>query len=282
MNNSTSLSSTAALVMAWAAPLYATGPAREFFRQIELSAGEELLSQCDAICPWYGEVILNRKYFIRDWARRQLEQSDQPWRIVIPAAGMSPLSLDLLGSHASHISQIIEYDLEGMEEKRRLYDLAVPNWSDKIVCLTANVSLTSTASELSRFHGGNSTTIPTLVVIEGVSYYLPAVSLKNLVASFHSPDARNRVIIEYMLPDSDIAENRRPIPEGVFRVIEQKCGIPSIRRYSQTEMCQLMEAAEGSADRHVSMREMELLRTGGNQYFPCDHDGWITITTGCI
>ncbi len=64
------LNDTAALVMAWAAPLYAEGMVGAFFNQLDLSRGHNLLTRCEAVCPWYGEVIRNRKHFIRHLIER--------------------------------------------------------------------------------------------------------------------------------------------------------------------------------------------------------------------
>jgi len=278
---SPSLTSAAALTMSWSAPLYTTGAAAEFIRQLDLSPAFSLLEQCNNVCQWYGEVILNRKHFIREWITRQIAASSQTWQIVIPAAGMSPLSLELLESYPDRISHIIEYDLEGMDEKKRLYDLIAPGLSNRIRCLKADMSLTSASQKIARQHGFDMEQ-PTLIAIEGISYYLPAVSLKNLVACFHTPSGQNQIIIEYLMPASEIADERRSIPDDVFGIIEQKCGITDIRRYSQTEMSLLFDAAHGCAEQHAYMREMELLRTGGNLYFPSDRDGWTSVTAGRI
>jgi len=64
---------TAALVMRWALPFYEKSPALRFAEQLDLSGGEQLYSGCSAICPWYGEVIQNRKYFMKKIIERPLD-----------------------------------------------------------------------------------------------------------------------------------------------------------------------------------------------------------------
>ncbi|OPX80940.1 MAG: hypothetical protein A4E50_01317 [Methanosaeta sp. PtaB.Bin087] len=70
---------TASLVTLWSLPLYAGAGAqvREFLKMLDLSSGEGLLRRCNAICDWYGEVILNRKHFIKRTAKRERERCER-------------------------------------------------------------------------------------------------------------------------------------------------------------------------------------------------------------
>ncbi len=87
------LEPTAALVMAWALPLYQSGPVGDFVSQLDLSSGADLLCRCQAVCSWYGEVILNRKHFIRHLILKHLKAGSEPVQIILLAAGKSPLGL---------------------------------------------------------------------------------------------------------------------------------------------------------------------------------------------
>ena len=113
--NKLRLHPTAALVILWSLPLYSTGPppVREFLEMLDLSSGEDLVRRCDAICDWYGEVILNRKHFIKSLVEKLLAESEnrvgKEMQIVILAAGKSPLAL--VASHRSLLSN--RQDLRG-------------------------------------------------------------------------------------------------------------------------------------------------------------------------
>jgi hypothetical protein len=96
MAKPTNLEPTAALVMLWARGLYRTGSAARFCSCLDLTAGERMRWECEAVCPWYGEVILNRKWFIRHLAAGFIADACTPCQIVVPAAGKSPLALELL------------------------------------------------------------------------------------------------------------------------------------------------------------------------------------------
>ena len=103
------LGDTAALVMSWSMSLYKNGLARSYVNRLDLSAGNALLMKCNEVCSWYDEVILDRKHFMRCLVENVLRSSNEgPWQIVIPAAGVSSLSLELLTGNASCIACILK------------------------------------------------------------------------------------------------------------------------------------------------------------------------------
>ncbi|HSQ94285.1 MAG TPA: hypothetical protein VLL74_08330, partial [Methanoregula sp.] len=134
------LEPTAALVMIWARDLYGTGSAARFYSHLDLSAGQRMKKECDEACPWYGEVILNRKWWIRHLAHNFIESAASPCQVIIPAAGKSPLALELLDSLGDRIASVIEIDISGMEEKQCLYERAAPSHAAKIRCIPADLS----------------------------------------------------------------------------------------------------------------------------------------------
>src|SRR5512138_3113305 len=109
---------TAALVMLWSGDLYRTGRPARFRENLDLSAGLDLKQRCDRVCPWYHEVILNRKWLISRRAARFIRKAGTPCQVIIPAAGQSPLALELLDSCSGKITSVIETDVAGMEEKQ--------------------------------------------------------------------------------------------------------------------------------------------------------------------
>ncbi|MFA5212023.1 MAG: hypothetical protein WC406_01675, partial [Methanoregula sp.] len=91
------VSDTAALVMLWASEYYRTKPlTRAYVNGLDLSSGEELLRCYDRICPWYHEVIINRKHFISQTVQALTVKDDSPVTIVNLGAGFSPLALEMV------------------------------------------------------------------------------------------------------------------------------------------------------------------------------------------
>jgi hypothetical protein len=81
----------------------------------------------------------------------RLDADESECQLVFPAAGKSPLALELLERNHSKINRIFEIDISGMEEKKKLYDRICPDNSKKIICITADITSPNIASLLNKF-----------------------------------------------------------------------------------------------------------------------------------
>jgi Leucine carboxyl methyltransferase len=280
------LNDTAALVMSWAAPLYTEGEVGAFFNELDLSRGHTLRTLCDGVCPWYGEVILNRKYFIRHLIERELGSSTKPYQVVIAAAGISPLALELLINQPERVARAIEVAIEvdtvGMEEKRALYGLITPDLTDQVSCITLDITSQGFSCEMLRDEAAYNAEIPTIVLFEGISYYIAEEHLRRAMAVFQSDQRRNRIVLEYMFPCELVKEERRPIPRGIMETIGTYAELQHIQCYSPSHVEQLFESARGEVIAHYDLFDMEHVRTGGRTWFAERDDGWIGCTIGSI
>lgn len=268
------LSDTAALVMSWSMSLYMQGLVRSYVDCLDLSAGNSLLTSCNEVCSWYNEVILDRKHFMRCLVEKVLRSFDQePWQIVIPAAGVSPLSLELLAANASHIARIFEIDISEMEEKDALYRSIVPTLCSKVRHITGDITAHNFVQTLKS--AGHRSELPTIVLIEGISYYISREDLSRLIGAFRSEQQENKIIIEYLLPCSSISEERRTIPQGVFGTIKDHAGLQHIICYTADEIGALLQSIGGTTLTHYSQGDMERARTGTQIRFQRIQDGWI-------
>jgi O-methyltransferase involved in polyketide biosynthesis len=268
------LDATAALVMAWASPLYEGGRVRDFFDELDLSKGEALLKRCEEVCPWYGEVILNRKHLISRLVGRELARAPEPCRVVVPAAGMSPLALEVLEEYPDSVTDVVEIDISGMAEKHALYEQVAPDLAGRIACVRADITAPSLAP-----YAGNG---PVVLVVEGVSYYLGREALGGMISSFCSGNGRNVVVVEYLAPCQMVAQRRRSIPRSIFGSIRDACGLAPLSVYTPGGMASVLRDAGGRVDAHYSMATMERMRCGENHFFRSDEDGWIWCTKGRI
>jgi len=298
------LEPTASLVILWSLSLYAksSAPVRRFVGMLDLSAGEELLRRCDEICDWYGDVILNRKHFIKYLIERLLAESEGVEeeekgkeeergekagekaaegmvQIVILAAGKSPLALELLIENPARIAKIFEVDLAGIEEKRRLYSKVAPDLVERLRCLTLDVASEDLLDRLAE--EGFDRDAPAIVLMEGISYYLSKNSLEEIVSRFRS-GGRNRIIFEYLVPCSEVKADRRPIPKGVFSLIREEAGTDGTVCYTRAELSDLFLRSGGRRVSCFDMSEMEWLRLGKNKCFCSRGDGWIEAFLGSI
>jgi O-methyltransferase involved in polyketide biosynthesis len=268
------LEPTAALVMRWARPIYRSGPGSAFLGSLDLSSGEELHRRCATICDWYGEVICNRKYFIRRRIGELVSDTGAPCRLVILAAGRSPLALEMLASCGGKLSGVIEADITGMAEKQDLYATVAPGCEGRIRCLDGD--LTDDGDIRAMFGNADpGPASPTIVLMEGISYYLTPDELGGILRPFRSPDRSNRVIIEYLVPCRQVALPRRRIPQGIFGIIREACGIPRIWCHTPESLAALVDSPDGGLEEVVTMQQMEHCRTGANRYFRTRESGWI-------
>ncbi len=272
------LEPTAALVMRWALPLYRAGIAGRFVASLDLAGGRELHERCSAVCDWYGEVILNRKHCIGSLIRLQIAGTEDDVRVVILAAGRSPLGLELAADGSLSISSIVEVDIVGMEEKAALYAEIDPISCRRIRCLTADI----TARDLREVLGPEVSGAPSIVLLEGISYYLSERELARILLAFRSEDRSNRFVLEYLLPCDAVRPERRAIPREIFRIIGESAGLAAIRAYAPDEVDRIVAASGGAVDVHYRMNRMERRRTGETRYFPGEADGWISCCRGRI
>ena len=283
--NKLRLHPTAALVILWSLPLYARGPppVREFLEMLDLSSGEDLFRRCNAICDWYGEVILNRKHFIKCLIEKLLDESEEgegeEMQIVILAAGKSPLALELLIKNSARIAKIFEMDLAGIEEKMKLYSRLAPDIARKLRCLTADVTTDDLLFQLAG-EGFNPEALA-IILMEGISYYLPKEDLEKIVSKFRS-GGRNRFIIEYLVPCSEVKSARRTIPKGIFSLIRKEAGADGTICYTELELSRMFQRSGGREISCTDMSEMELLRLGFNRRFCERKDGWIEGFLGAV
>jgi hypothetical protein len=282
MAGSGELEPTAALVMDWAKDLYRTGSASAFCSSLDLSAGQRMKRECDEVCPWYPEVMMNRKWFIRHLASGMVSAADGPCRVIIPAAGKSPLALELLDLHPDKIVEIVETDIAGMDEKRRIYDAVAPAAAGRIRCVHADLYDREGTRKAVDGAGQNDPDLPTFIVLEGISYYVPPAVMSRVISLFASKSRHNTVILDYLFPCRLVREDRRYISRGIWSIIHRDCNFRATITYSPEDMKDTLIGAGCDQVRHYPMHDMERLRTGGNRFFPSAADGWIQISTASI
>lgn len=262
---------TAALVVRWARPLYGDGKAGSYLDHLDLASADGLWRACYRVCPWYEEVILNRKYLIRWWTEGWLsvDGNDQ---VIVLGAGLAPLSLEILESFP--LSHIVELDVTGMPEKDRLYHDIIPDGAHRIAFLEQDVCSDDLIENIGSRTPWFDAKRPKLFIIEGVSYYLPRDRLMRIVATIAS-QGPSTVIMEYLVPEADVEERGRQIPNGVFNAIADDMGHTPLTRLSKTDISAIVQETGGTVKADVSMRVMERLRTGRCHHFETDESGWI-------
>lgn len=272
----TRVSDTASLILLWAEnAVHTSAYSRSYTELLNLDFGRDLFTRCNAVWPHYGEVIKNRKHCIRNAALRSVQQ-DGATQVAVFGSGMDALSLDVAAS-ASNVT-VYEIDTLQMSLKRKIIRMVSDGLADSIKCITADLQNASRVVAEMRKAGWDRS-LPSVLVFEGISYFLPEEDLWNLISKFRRPDRGNAVLLEYLLHRHLIAPDRACVPERIFETI-QRCSqdhIRGITRYGIDDVQRQLAKLNGRVTKKHTMKDMEVGRTGRNKYFKTDESGWIEI-----
>ena len=265
-----SLSDTSAMILLWTGgAIHTSRNAKAYLKLVNLDAGRRLFNRCNKIWNHYDEVIKNRKKCILDLSR-QILKSRGIAQMVILGAGFDALSVEML-YHTKRL-QIYDVDIANMPLKERLVREAGVKES-RIHCIDSDVRNTAGLIDALEDRGWRSAK-PSLLVMEGFSYYLDRKELFDLIRTFQK-NRQNRVVLDYLLPHKCISKDRADIPAKVFDAINNTYDVP-LSRYDEGQIKKLF-GPDGDTVHTFNLKEMELARTGKNTYFKSRESGWIQV-----
>lgn len=262
------LSSTSALVLLWVRQeCYSSENAKKYLSLLDLSAGNDLYEQCQQICPYYDEVIKNRKFGVFDLIKKSLSGGIGIRQLVIAGAGLDALGIEVACCYPH--TRIFELDLDNMDIKSGLLSEIGGVSKSSIACINADLSNASDTLARLMEHGWDPN-LSTLLVLEGISYYLAPNTIRKLVEIIN-PD---RVIFEFLRPAEKVIPERARIAAEIFGLIARLCGCPDIFRYDHAEIGSLFGL---SVLTRYRMEQLESMRIGLSRYFPSEESGWIEV-----
>ncbi|MFA4860944.1 class I SAM-dependent methyltransferase [Methanoregula sp.] len=267
------VSDTAALVMLWAARYYAEKPLLgTYLHRLDLSAGQPLLDRYNGICPWYSEVIINRKHFIRSTVEELLRGRNKPTVIVNLGAGFSPLALELLPFLSDQV-RFIEMDMRNMDRKTRLYADLIPDPCRFISCREADIGNTACLDDtLAGMVNYEKTRL--IVVMEGLTYYIGRPVMERVLGCLSGLALDETLIFEHLKPCRLVSSERKFIPYEIFSHVRDYTGMDRMTTYSDSGIRTMLGPAFSC--RYSDMDEMEKRRTETNTYFPTPDSGWLS------
>ncbi|MDP6526325.1 MAG: class I SAM-dependent methyltransferase [Kiritimatiellia bacterium] len=189
-------------------------------------------------------------------------------QLVIAGAGFDALGIEVMEFHP-HV-KVFELDRDNMSIKSSIFEELNNGSSKGITLIDVDLLNTSAVYRSLAAHGWKPTE-PTVLLLEGISYYLPADTIQRLVQVIKP----GRLILEFLKQDEDIAPDRISIPNEVFGTISRLCGLSHIRKYNYSQLEQLLSNL--SIVTKCSMKRLEELRTGSNRFFPTEDSGWIEV-----
>ena len=268
------VSDTAALVMLWASRYYEpkplTGP---YLKKLDLSAGQPLLECYNGICPWYSEVIENRKHFIKNTVEELIKADNKPTTIVNLGAGFSPLALELSPLLCDRV-RFIEIDRNNMSHKHQRYSEHVPDRSRFISCIESDITDTAGLAEALRKQLGDPAGTKLIVVMEGLSYYIERSAMERVFESLSGLGQDLSIVFEHLKPCRLVNEERRSIPYRIFSHVRNYTALDRMTTYSQDEILAMLGSDFSCS--YYDMDAMERKRTGSCRYFLTPDAGWLS------
>lgn len=267
------LSDTSAFVTLLAGREVHTSPhTLRYLDMMDLSPGEDLIRKCLSVWPHLDQLVKNRKRCILDETLDCLSGGIE--QVVILGSGIDTLSLEVV-SRMEGVA-VYELDTDNMDAKRRLLDEAAPDVAGRIRCVTADLGRPSEAVARAAKAGWRAD-VPSVLVLEGVSYYLEEQTFWDIIRQFGA-GSESHVILEYMVPPGSIEPERAHIPDDVFDTIgEYLSDRLDIYRLDHNVVRKRAADLGGRVVRRHTMHTMEIHRTGATRHFPTERSGWIEV-----
>ncbi len=237
--------------------IYHGEAARTFLRSIDLSAAEPLVAQFEDLHEEIHMEILNRKHGVETSCRKYLNENPAA-QVIHLGGGLDPLSIDLADCYPK--ACFFDVDMANMPIKEEVNQAI--NGPD-VAFLTANLADTSSLIEILGGAGWSSDAA-TLLVSEGISYYIPKAAYRNTLASLRTPGGH--LVFEYSIPDRLLAGvPKAEVVNEFFRRFTALLSIPfPMQRYDDEEIRDLATGLDGEILDTFTQYQLEYSRTGEN------------------
>jgi len=256
------VSSTSALILLCTQEsIYEGAAAKNFLKKVQLDSGQPLFQRLSEILPYADQEVTNRKFAVKKFANNFLASHPNS-QVIFLAAGLDPKSLDV----AEHFPQtsVFDVDMENMDVKAAINKEI--NGPQNVKFCQADITQTGQLLSALRQQGFNSQKT-TLVVAEGITYYVSKDSFKNSVSKLVS--SPGGLILEYSIPNEGIKNlERRTAYCQLFDGLQESLKMPHpLVRYSIEEVDTLASALGGQVETNLNQAQLEKERTGENQWF---------------
>lgn len=254
--------------------VYKTEEVKKYLNALDVSAGKRLFSKCSEIYGGYAEVIRDRKFGVFSLLNTVFEESAIK-QVVIAGCGLDPLSLEIKSTYKD--IAVFDLDIHDISIKKNIVDTLGYDYLKDIKFVNTDISnADSTKHELQK--AGWQENVPTLLIVEGVSYYLGITALKRLINVF-SCEGVSRIILEYLLPEENIDEQIRFIPEQIFKVLADEAKLDTITCLDQET---IYEWEDINLIKVLNLFNIKSQRSGGVEKDFNGEGGWIEIgLLGC-
>jgi O-methyltransferase involved in polyketide biosynthesis len=267
------ISATSALVLNWTSKdIWKSNNAKAYFETLDLSEGTALLNRYDELERYmHTQTVSNRKYFVRKHILRFLDTcriNNQQGQVVILAAGIAPLSVEI----ASLVPECVVFDIDkySMMEKEKHLD----NICKNIKFIECDITDIPSLEQKLIQHGWDRGK-PSILILEGIVYYILEEDLKNILVFF--ANNHSRLIADFVLKPEFTNVKNRIFGVEVFRKIRESVGLDFVNFYDPEYFMHLIRGYGFEDARRITMDEIQLERTGEKDPFDCAEPGWISM-----
>jgi O-methyltransferase involved in polyketide biosynthesis len=265
------ISATSTLVLNWTDHnVWESEDTLSYSNKLDLSEGEPLFKLfSDEETFMHMQAVSGRKYFMKQRITLFLEElktRGESGQVIILAAGLAPLSIEIASLFPS--CRVFDVDQYLMAEKKDLVN-GNPSNIEFIECDITNVS----ALNENLLNHGFKSDAPTIAVMEGIIYYLPTDSFKNILSFLNN---NNMVFAgDFCLKPELVSEKTRYYLTDVFRKIKAEVNLDFINFYSPEEVANLLSDAGYKNINHSNMQQIQEERVGETHPFIETNSSWV-------
>jgi len=272
------ISATSALVLNWtAADVWESEAAKAYTEGLDLSEANELLALFSPEEHYmHLQAVSNRKYFVRKQAMEfcnKCKLSGTLPQVIVLAAGIAPLSVEIASLHPEAL--LFDVDKYLMSEKEQYLDGRFPN----IHFLTCDITDLSALSASLQLKGWTPEE-PTLVILEGITYYLSTTALAGLIHMFAG--VRAEIAGDFALESALVNTSVRNFGVQVFRKISDAIGLDNIQLYAPTEFMGLLNRQGYQFINRVLLQDIQREFRGKSEPFEGPEAGWISLFAASV
>jgi O-methyltransferase involved in polyketide biosynthesis len=267
------ISATSALVLNWTSKdIWKSKNAREYFEALDLIEGKALLNEFDELERYmHTQSVTNRKYFVIKHTiefLKNCQHNDKKAQVIILAAGIAPLSVEIASLFPKSI--VFDIDKYSMMEKEKQLNNICPNIKFIEADLT-DIKLLKRKLIINEWNP----VIPSILIMEGITYYLLENDLKNVLTFFANNNSL--LVADFVLkPECTNAKNRIFGVE-VFRKIKDSVGLEFVNFYEPAYFMKLISKCGFENPKRSNMDEIQYERTGQKDPFDFEEPGWISM-----
>ncbi len=250
---------TSAFVLSHTSPeIYRGDAARTFLSQLDLSSADLLRIQFQDTWDEQQVEILNRKHGVKALSHQYLGENPDA-QVIQLGGGLDPLTIDLAECHPT--VRIFDVDMANMQLKT---EINASIGGPEISFLTANLADVSSLTQVLRNAGWNPES-PTLLISEGISYYVPKEIYLASLTSLRT--SGGFLIFEYAMPDHLLVGTpKADIIKDFFDRFSAILDLPfPMQRYSDSEVKDLAAQINGEVEQILTQHQLEFSRLGRNE-----------------